>query len=93
MAFPSAPHHRNSPCCPCLPAQHPPHPQLTEYEENAHGEQDHGEHQPPDPQALVIWEGETQGSFLRGSGKAAAPLLPLAHTLPPPCPAMLTHHS
>lgn len=52
-----------------------------EYEENAHGEQDHGEHQSPDPQTLVIWEGETQGSFLLGSGKGVAPLLALACSL------------
>lgn len=61
--------HGNSPCCPSLPAQHPQAPQLTEDEENAHGEQDHSEHQPPDPQALVIWEGDTQGSFLLASGR------------------------
>lgn len=45
-------------------------PQLTEYEEDADSEQDHGKHQPTNPQALVIC-GKERDTLLLGSGKGS----------------------
>lgn len=67
--FPAASPHENSP-----EGQQLPPPLLTEYEQDANSEQDHGKNQAPNPQALVICREETQGLLLLGSGKGAAPV-------------------
>lgn len=83
------PRRENGPHCPGPHAQHPSGPQLTEYKENADGEQDHSKHQPPDPQALVIWGEETQGlvpATLREGGSLFSSPSPMYM-----CPSQHTH--
>jgi len=67
-------------------------PQLTEYKKNADSEQDHGEHQPPDPQALVICGEETEGLVPGGLREGSSLFRSPSHTPAHPSPrtAMLT---